>query len=522
MRIIKTTTLAVILMSSWLLASAQVAGKGKSPRALLERYGPLDVVSHLISLVQDSQSPFRASAVRMLGRLKAKSAIWNILTLLKETDIKVRRQTVIALGRIGEQAAVEPLMAALEDPDRSVIAASARALGRLKARMALSRLLSTFENYRKKPYPGVQKALIWALGALGDQKAAAPLLAVLSAKPGRGRWAVRVASAIALGRLQAKGAYGEVLKTARLAYRKGRSKYLPALIQALTALGKVKAALDIGRLMGRYPAVDFVAARALAGLGDKNILKIIGRSLRRWERGRFKAFLVKGIGPLGREHLLAMLHYAMAVLGDGQAPARLLSLLKSADTPSSSLLAHMLAIKLGAKNLRGELLKIHWQHYTGKREGADPSCGLRLRLLTVLAGLALKGGWSWLGNFAVDICAKVRRKARVLMGRDKARIKDVAERLIAYVRQLGSHPERARRAAGQFLHLGRKAGKLLITLAGDAQATVPMRILAINTLGRMAARPGGVPAARALKQASASFKKKIRKAAREALRRLAP
>ncbi|WP_447985642.1 HEAT repeat domain-containing protein [Nitrospira sp. Nam74] len=97
---------------------------------------PEIVVSHLISLLQDSQPATRQTAALSLGKIASAEAVPGLILALRDTDPLVRQYSAWALGNVGEQGKAEAgvaLLPLLEDPIPAAAEAAAQAIGSIGA-----------------------------------------------------------------------------------------------------------------------------------------------------------------------------------------------------------------------------------------------------------------------------------------------------------------------------------------------------------------------------------------------------
>lgn len=129
----------------------------------------------LVRVAQDSTSPeLRAAAARALGGTGGEGA-GPALVLLAEADpsVEVRRAAAVALGGIGGKRAIAALLGIIRaDGESAVRRAALHSLGKLQATDATDELLRLLGDLE------VQECAAWALGEVGDPRAASPLLHV--------------------------------------------------------------------------------------------------------------------------------------------------------------------------------------------------------------------------------------------------------------------------------------------------------------------------------------------------------
>ncbi|MGH7254603.1 MAG: HEAT repeat domain-containing protein [Nitrospirales bacterium] len=126
--------------TTMLLTLAALAGCYQSPPPA----PPEQVVSTLVSLLNDPDPDIRRTAAQSLGKISDPSAAPALVEHLSDPDPLVRRDSAWALGALGEAAldvAALPLLARLDDPVEEVKTAAAQALGRMGPTQTMVELL---------------------------------------------------------------------------------------------------------------------------------------------------------------------------------------------------------------------------------------------------------------------------------------------------------------------------------------------------------------------------------------------
>lgn len=214
-------------------------------------------VNPLIAALADDSEWVRESAAKALGEirppeavaalvtcflkeksLRVRSALWNdalrsyqsitlpdnVFTALRDSDPGVREKAASLLGLAPDSRAVQASIAALEDKEDGVRLEAVIALGKSKAPEALEPLISALGDCCSDR---VRRAAIEALGKLGDQRAADPILISMLQRKGidYGGGVHRAASEA----LKSLGAPQTLLKLAQAARSPEGSKRLIAV-----------------------------------------------------------------------------------------------------------------------------------------------------------------------------------------------------------------------------------------------------------------------------------------------------
>ncbi|PLX96746.1 MAG: hypothetical protein C0621_01385 [Desulfuromonas sp.] len=151
------------------------------------------------------------NAVAIVGEIRDPSSVTPLCTVTMHADVRVRRETVRALTRIGGREASDALLATLQNDDAELRPQLLLALGATKTVEAVPLLLS--QLLRSDPWHKRfedRKALIKALGEIGDEEAVEPLLKLLATKRWWGRSRhneLRAAAALALGEIGQQQAF---------------------------------------------------------------------------------------------------------------------------------------------------------------------------------------------------------------------------------------------------------------------------------------------------------------------------
>ncbi len=210
--------------------------------------GDARAVEPLISLLADPNEDVRDSAAGALAQLGDARAVEPLISLLADPNKDVGGNAAGALAQLGDARAVEPLIALLGHADGRVRTSAAKALGQLGEGRWRGAVRGDNDDFRR-------------LGALGDARAAEPLIALLS-----GGWSVAQGEAVrALGKLGDQRAVEPLI--ALLSGGPSVGQYEVA--QALGKLGDQRAVEPlIGMLGHRDRWVRKSAAQALTQLGE--------------------------------------------------------------------------------------------------------------------------------------------------------------------------------------------------------------------------------------------------------------
>ena len=113
-----------------------------------------------------------------MDELKAKRDVDGLIEALKHKNIVVRSRAAKALGQIGDAKAVKPLNQTLKDESRHVRGKAARALGQIGDRKAVKPLIQALKD-KGSQNRHVRERAARALGQIGDERALEPLIQTL-------------------------------------------------------------------------------------------------------------------------------------------------------------------------------------------------------------------------------------------------------------------------------------------------------------------------------------------------------
>lgn len=116
----------------------------ENERKNLEKYS--------ISRLYDSNRDECNFYIWLLGECKSSNALQSIITFLKCNDGNVKRICCSALGKIGDIRAEEALISCLDDPRPQIKQYAIKALGKIRSKKAIYILNSICQNIKEKDY----------------------------------------------------------------------------------------------------------------------------------------------------------------------------------------------------------------------------------------------------------------------------------------------------------------------------------------------------------------------------------
>lgn len=245
-----------------LLAVGQLKPEG-AVKALAKALGAADVNDTML-------------AAGALGRTRAPGAVEPLLHALSHYHPRVRGIAAHGLGLIGDKRAVDPLLNLLADPAARRLAkkSAADALGMLADKKAVPLLIFLLPLEQDE---GVRKAMIIALGKLGDPGAAGLISVQLRDK------AVALEAIGALGELKHRDGLPALLSLIR--ERRGGDEALERALYAVAAIGDKAATPVLLKLLGEPDAkVAGLAASTIGVLKDVSANEALVKALRRDEK----------------------------------------------------------------------------------------------------------------------------------------------------------------------------------------------------------------------------------------------
>ncbi len=136
----------------------------------------------------------RCRTARWFAAHPSPLAVEPLCDLLNDPSYDVRVAAIRALAETGSELAGQRLLAVFEDPNARFVAAHAAwALGELRYRPAVDALCEALADTTRAELPAMAAR---ALGKIGDERAVAPLVARLQAKPARRKVVSSVARAL--------------------------------------------------------------------------------------------------------------------------------------------------------------------------------------------------------------------------------------------------------------------------------------------------------------------------------------
>jgi HEAT repeat protein len=302
--------------------------------SLCDRFRLTQLLTHLIPLLQDSDSDVRRASAQALGQLGDTTAVAHLIPLLQDSDSDVRQVAAQALGQLGDTTAVAPLIPLLQDRD-SVRRVVAQALGQLGDTTAVSHLIRQL----KVIFSDVRQAAAQALGQLGDTSAVAHLIPLLQDSD----WDVRRAAARALGQIGDTTAVAPLIPL----LQDSVSNIQETAARALGQIGDTRAVSHLIPLL--RDSDSRVQAAATASLGQLGDTTAVPRLIPLLQNGNphVQPKAAEALGQLGDTsavaHLIPLLQVrysdarraaaeALGQLGDTSAVAHLIPLLQDRDS----------------------------------------------------------------------------------------------------------------------------------------------------------------------------------------------
>lgn len=214
----------------------------------------------------------QAGCVRESPPRQPQQVAQTLVALLADPQPEVRRSAAMSLGKLGLAEAAGPLIGALEDPDAGVRASSAEALGALGDQVRDRAALPLVGRLRD-PSDAVKLAASRALWTIGGTQAVVEVVAESLRDP---EAETRLAAALALGGLEARSAFPDLV--AALRDVDGRVRQA-----ALAALGELADRRVLPRFKERLlsdpdPAVRSEAAYRLGKLGGADDEAVLRRA----------------------------------------------------------------------------------------------------------------------------------------------------------------------------------------------------------------------------------------------------
>jgi len=252
------------------LASSTASVRRQGIYALGNLRDPGAVVK-LIETLKDPDSFVRASAVDVLGSLRATQAAEAIAKLLQtDPEAQVRQQAAVSLSFAWSDAAAKPLLEALDDESPGVRYAATRTLGAARVQAAVKRLNALLSE---DPDPAMRRTASGALQQFRDPSSLEPFINALK-------------DSDALVRREAAKALAYHANDASIAALRGALKdsdpFVP--LQAIESLARLGAAgpeeeaLLLEKLENKDVRIRSVSANALGRIASKNSLTAVKKA----------------------------------------------------------------------------------------------------------------------------------------------------------------------------------------------------------------------------------------------------
>lgn len=232
-----------------------------------------DITEPLTELLREADADLRIQAALALGEQSHPAAVAPLLAALQDPDVNVRFHAIESLGRLRAPIAVEPLLAIAESGDFFLGFAALESLAAIGDARVAPRIVRLVEN------EGFRDAAVRALSRLGNERAVAPLVAVLNDAPDAALAVLQALAAIG-GRLAHEGLDVSPLVRAALdadgrrhllaAVRDAGDDAAAAIARVLRWIGVDEATQALGALLAN-PAVREEAAAALVDNGEASV-----------------------------------------------------------------------------------------------------------------------------------------------------------------------------------------------------------------------------------------------------------
>lgn len=215
----------------------------------------LDVVPHLIPLLNEPDRELRCYVALTLGERGDRQAVSALVELLDDADENVKTHAVDALGRIQSIDAVDPLLRLLDRRDFATSFAALQALASIGDRRVTSHVVPLLGDLL------LQAPAFEALGRIGDESTIALLLKVLRSA---GAPVLEVARSLANLQRRDELRFGQASRVAALIRDAVDAEVVAAVLSAVVDAGDSELA-DVVTLLGVLPGknVDEFLARLL-------------------------------------------------------------------------------------------------------------------------------------------------------------------------------------------------------------------------------------------------------------------
>lgn len=212
----------------------------------------------LIELLEDENSSMRIGAARALGNGQDGRAVVPLIGALQDENISVGSEAATSLGKLNDTRAIGPLIEALDENETPLQRTAAASLARI-GEPAVEPLIKALASGKSE-----RGAAAWALGEIGDVRAAEPLMQLFKSSDEKTRKNV----VEALARLNDTGSVKQMIQI--LADRQEKSDLRMDAASALGALGDSRARSALLDAMTESDTmIQMRAAEALTELGKK-------------------------------------------------------------------------------------------------------------------------------------------------------------------------------------------------------------------------------------------------------------
>ncbi len=419
-----------------LAGEGNAAARGSAGDVLL-RYGKAIVGPLTRALDPDQHRDRTIQLLVVLGRIPGRETVEAVLPLAAHGDASVAAAAIGCLGALKDPACVPILLAVLDSGERWQTFYAIDALGEVGHAAAVKRLVPLIgDSYYRK-------AVLRALGKIGDESAVPPLVeALVSGDPRPDRTALAALNAMVDGSRTGAGREGLIARmreelarqagegladdlatlveggerevrrqAARVLGWLGGARAIPPLMAALAEPGLVETAGSALQDLGRHFSAEILAealALPLSADGLRRVIEAVGSN----PTPGSEEFLVSALAHEEDEVRQA----AAAALAD-RADRQHMEVLVAAlgdDSPlvSAEGIRGLLRIAAASPSARDEV--------AGRVEGltAAASAEMRAAALRVIARLDSEGAQETLDLALHDPVATVRRTAVALLGED--------------------------------------------------------------------------------------------------------
>lgn len=174
-----------------------------------------------------------------VGKMKNEGDTEALASLLKHKEQNIRREAAKALGELRDPSVVTPLVNSLVETDSIAFLEKVRALGSIGA-PAIDILLQALNSKEHK----IRKGAIAALGRIGDERAAKPIIRILKHES---HLDMKLTEIRALGRIGSAEAIDQLIRELKKSFEKVRfpnfqivtnQEDIEAIVLVLLQIGK--------------------------------------------------------------------------------------------------------------------------------------------------------------------------------------------------------------------------------------------------------------------------------------------